>query len=116
MTDAPESNGHEELPSAPPPGVPSQADQMRDALDARIGSVMLMAVAGVLQTCPGVPAHEVLNSICRVVGKVAASSVQADLQTLFQLRKGFQEAFHAGVKSAPLSQPPGQPGASRPNA
>jgi hypothetical protein len=46
----------------------------------------------------------VLNSICRTVGRVASSSVQADLQMLFQLRKGFQDAFHAGVKSAPLAQ------------
>lgn len=105
-------NGHgsvEPSPQAPQPGLPQGTPagmkQARDFLDARVEPVLTVVFQGILHSCPGIPPHEILNSICRVTGARAASAVQADLKTLFELRKGFNEAFAEGVRSAPLTQP-----------
>ena len=78
-------------------------------IDAQIRQTVGIMIRGMLVSAPGVPHHEVLNSICRVTGGLVAEAVIADLPVHFALRKGFKEEFSNGVNKAPLKQPGGAP-------
>lgn len=95
-----ETNGIEAL--APDSGAAAKA---RAVIDAQIRQIIGTLVRGILVSAPGVPAHEVLNSISRVTGGLVAESIVADLATQFQLRKGFKDSFDDGVKGTPMKQP-----------
>lgn len=93
----------------PPETDTGAAAKARAVLDAQIRQIIGTVVRGILVSAPGVPAHEVLNSISRVTGALVSEAVIADLAGHFQLRKGFKDAFHDGVKAAPMQQPGAQP-------
>ena len=102
---AAETTGPGPAAPAPAPAAPPNMKAARDFLDQRVEAVAVVFTQGILHSCPGIPPHEILNSICRTTGKMVAGSISADLSTLFQIRKGFKDAFDEGVKSAPLKQP-----------
>lgn len=81
----------------------------RAVIDAQIRQTVGIMIRGMLVSAPGVPHHEILNSICRVTGGLVAEAVIADLPVHFALRKGFKEEFGNGVNKAPLKQPGGAP-------
>lgn len=104
-------NGH----AGPTPEQVAQAAALLQQVEGPMRAVVGTVLRGLLISFPGIPPHVILNSFCHVAGFMAASSVQADLATLFAIRGGFKEAFAEGVQQAkmvtpPLTQPAPGPG------
>lgn len=98
-------NGHAPATPTQPADPAAQAQGMKAAraeLDARVGPVLMVTIQGIMHTCPGIPPHEIVNSVCRVVGNTVGRQLAADLTTMISLRKGYKEAFEEGLKMAPI--------------
>lgn len=84
---------------------PNSVAQARAVIDGQIRQVVGVNIRGLLVSAPGVPPHELLNSIARVTGMLLAESVVADLGTSLRMRTGFKEAFADGIAKTPPKQP-----------
>jgi hypothetical protein len=108
-----EHNGAAAVPDADPAATIQAKAQA--VLDAAVRQVLGTVIRGLLVSAPGTQPHVLLNTIARVTGALCAGAVQADLQVLFQLRKGFKDAFDEGVKSIKPQAPPAPMPTQRPS-
>jgi len=113
MDDKPNGNGVMET-TVPTDG-PGPVSPEIAALAAQLGqitgpikTVVDAVVRGVLIQHNGVAPHVLLNAIAWQTGNVLATTLQGDMKSLFQIRRGMQEAFADGVKKAPMVDPQAQ--------
>lgn len=77
-----------------------------EMLAPQFRQVLGIVMRGIMISTPNVPAHIVLNVLCREMGQLAAESLSADLPTVFKLRQGYKAAFNEGVKAAKIAPVP----------
>src|SRR5208282_5901241 len=111
------TNGAESLPAleaeaekpeqikTPPAADKSEIAKARALVDAQVRPALGVVIRGLLVSFPGLPPHEILNSIARVAGKMMGESLMADMATHFRLRDDFKKAFADGVSQAPMKMP-----------
>lgn len=93
--------------TAAQPITPAAAlSQLEKMIDPVVRQVVGTVVRGLLVSAPGVPPHVLLNVIARQTGSLLAGALTADLATVLQLRKGFKDAFAAGVQNEKIQQNP----------
>lgn len=96
----------------PPADSPGPMSPELAALAAQLGTitgpiktVVDAMIRGVVIQHRNVPPHVVLNAIAWQTGNLLGMVLQGDLRTMFQIRRGMNEAFADGVKKAPLVNP-----------
>jgi len=91
---------------------PMRAPTAQEIIESQVRQVIGITLRGLLVSAPGIQPHVLLNAISRQTGALIASVIEADLSTVVNLRKGFQDAFLEGVRTVPLMKaPPDAPGA-----
>ena len=87
-----------------------------EQLEGLVRQTIGLLVRGLLVSTPGMPADLVLKAVCRQTGNLCAGSIQGNLTDVLMVRKGFKEAFHEGVASAPTVTPGMPAGAAIPGS
>ncbi len=100
------TDGKETTEAAQPISAEAALSQVEKMIDPVVRQVVGTVVRGLLVSAPGVPPHVLLNAIARQTGSLLAGAVTADLATVLSLRKGFKDAFAAGVQNEKITQNP----------
>lgn len=74
-------------------------------ITAPVKTVVDAMIRGMLLQHHNVAPHVILNAIAWQTGNVLGTVLQGDLQQIFLIRQGMQEAFADGVKKAPVVDP-----------
>jgi hypothetical protein len=99
-------------PQHPGPGTNISAEaQLQAAIEPVVSMVTGVMIKGIVLSVGQVPPHIAMNAVCKAVGQISAGMIDSpDLALILNIRRGFKEAFDAGVAAANKQSfaPPGK--------